>query len=1587
MKQKLLTKGKGILLVLLCLMSAFSIQAVNVIPYLSPLQSFGGASVDATTISPVTGDFTLEVQGTSGTLITVSGGYFSYTPTNTGTVRFAQRNGKVYVFEGSNYMSTITPDITKIVYTDITSNITSASNLLQNPGFETFPNNVWKCYDYNASNIAITAASSSGTSIRATTALTGSYALLFHQTARYLTQSIPAGTIKSNRYYKLAFKYKTNSAGSSQFGATFRSDLGTTERGSDLTMTSSTTTLDNVTVYNYVTTFKVETINASNPVWFCLERTANYNVSPQKLENYDNFTLVEGTLSAGITGASSSTVTYLAGTAYSPEGIIVNYAGGDYYDMTPQIVNPSFEDLPLNQVSTIPGWTNTGTWVTQNNTSPTWTKDGTYYIEKWIASGSNLTASSLTQTISNLPNGKYKLTMSGHAVQQSTGAVTTGASAFANLASTAVTAAGNYTVDNALVADGTMQLGFKLVAPITCNWAAYDNFKLFYYGPVPILSAPQTSVSLTTATNTATINLTGQNITEDVTFSAPAHITLSGGNVVDNLDGTYKILVANANALNAITVTWDKAANVSTTLNFLSGTATKSVTLTTSDITIATLSNITVSSGNLTPTFSSGTYSYSLKVPANVSSSTVTGVPSDAAETVSNNGTTLSIGTPSVSMGTTSYDGLTTNNYTVGFSNYVLDDWDANGSVDATMSVPTVYGWYATPILTWGAANTGVGGTVRYMDITAGAGVSGNTYTNNSTNYTGRILFERWDGSPTRIYSYPVYLIGCKSYIITGKAAWNSVATAPVLTFRVNSANDNSGTTYGTTTDTTSTAGKLIDFSISNFSVPTSGVYYITTTSSTASLCAVSDFAIAENTTESMGVSPLNLLFYANNLSKTITISGNLLANDIAMSAPVGITLSAPGVTSGKDITILKADAQCGVVVTATWDAANQIVNQPIHVTSGAFSQDINVYADKNDCMTPLYGDHTNLIAEPYMNNLTGFTNSWGALSIATGSEAYCGYGSAKLVGVNGASITTPNISWLPNTKYRVRAMVKTTGDFQFGFQNTYAGGTVATYEIVIPSTNGVWTPVDYVFTTGASAVAGFTYFNMQGRGGTLGYIDNWELYNISDLSSEPDFGVKAWEQKVDQNITTSTFEVAPSARLTVNAAKTLTATTLNLKSDLNGTATLLNNGTLAITTANVQQYMTTGRNWYFSSPVTGATKSAVNATDVYRYNEPTATWPTLAAEDVLAVGQGYVANPSGNGVATFTGTIFDGTKDLSFTRTNAIAHSGFFLAGNPYPSYLNWSAATKTTMNPTVWYRSKHATTGNYVFETYNSLLSIGSDVSGRVPVTSYIPPMQAFWVRISNESNTGAIEFTNAMRSHMDITQNKFRSEAVQQVLRLRVSNGVNEDEAIVAFNSNASNDLDNFDSQKMSNNNLTIPEIFTVAGSEQLAINGMNAVSPNLEMPLGFFTKSANKFSIRASQISNFDADTRIILKDKLLNQEFDLTDASSYNFTSEVANTTDRFSILFKSASGATGLKNDVLADMKAFRNENNKIQINYLGSISKDASYKIYSINGQLISNGAITSANTVVAKSLNSGIYLVKLMNEGNVLTTKVLVF
>lgn len=54
-----------------------SVGNASVIPYLPPLQNFGGTSVDLPAFLPISGDYTLEVQGTAGTQISVADGVYT----------------------------------------------------------------------------------------------------------------------------------------------------------------------------------------------------------------------------------------------------------------------------------------------------------------------------------------------------------------------------------------------------------------------------------------------------------------------------------------------------------------------------------------------------------------------------------------------------------------------------------------------------------------------------------------------------------------------------------------------------------------------------------------------------------------------------------------------------------------------------------------------------------------------------------------------------------------------------------------------------------------------------------------------------------------------------------------------------------------------------------------------------------------------------------------------------------------------------------------------------------------------------------------------------------------------------------------------------------------------------------------------------------------------------------------------------------------------------------------------------------------------------------------------------------------------
>ena len=478
-------------------------------------------------------------------------------------------------------------------------------------------------------------------------------------------------------------------------------------------------------------------------------------------------------------------------------------------------------------------------------------------------------------------------------------------------------------------------------------------------------------------------------------------------------------------------------------------------------------------------------------------------------------------------------------------------------------------------------------------------------------------------------------------------------------------------------------------------------------------------------------------------------------------------------------------------------------------------------------------------------------------------------------------------------------------------------------------------------------------------------------------------------------------ISIERGGKVTLNDGYSLIVNDININSDANGTGTFVDknatnaHGLTVNGTSTVQQYVTstakgvTGRNWYVSSPVSAAVSSTITTAttnDLVSYNETTGGWDN--AGSTMGIMKGYIAiSPAQNTTLVFSGgSLNTGSQSVSNLSYAGATKKGFNLIGNPYPSYLDWDLGTVSNVLTSVWYRSK--STGAYLFQTYNTLGGLPTATNGG---TNLIPPMQAFWVRATSATNS--VSFDNTMRSHQDqtVATNRLKSpskaNALQQVLRLAVSNGVNTDETVLYSNPNALNGADNYDSPKMTNANIAIPELYTLVEGEQMVINGLNTIPYDTEIPLGFTTGQTNSFTIKASLISNFDAGTQILLKDyQDINNPVttDLSDGSNYTFTSDAtSNNTNRFTLTFRAPSVSTGINPE----------NNNNIwisthdgQLVVNGNSNSETIVSVYNAIGQKIASQRMTESTKALNTKLATGVYMVAVSNAGKNITKKIII-
>ena len=228
------------------------------------------------------------------------------------------------------------------------------------------------------------------------------------------------------------------------------------------------------------------------------------------LDNYGNEAVV-GDISGKTTEALWILIPKDTREAYT------NASSTNPVDMTWRLANPDFED---NTTEIVVGTAANGTDELKQTTPNQWVSDGFYmqsnnsngtvarFVERWagwwtvssdIGTWPNpigthnevddiyyLTDAEIYQTLTALPEGRYRLSLTGNAEQQGDASLAvTGVQAYAGSKKVAMSGLNTYSIDFISDGNSAVKIGCT-IANTNANWVYMDNLRLTYYGAVAL---------------------------------------------------------------------------------------------------------------------------------------------------------------------------------------------------------------------------------------------------------------------------------------------------------------------------------------------------------------------------------------------------------------------------------------------------------------------------------------------------------------------------------------------------------------------------------------------------------------------------------------------------------------------------------------------------------------------------------------------------------------------------------------------------------------------------------------------------------------------------------------------------------------------------------------------------------------------------------------------------------------------------------------------------------------------------------------------------------------------------------------------
>lgn len=305
--------------------------------------------------------------------------------------------------------------------------------------------------------------------------------------------------------------------------------------------------------------------------------------------------------------------------------------------------------------------------------------------------------------------------------------------------------------------------------------------------------------------------------------------------------------------------------------------------------------------------------------------------------------------------------------------------------------------------------------------------------------------------------------------------------------------------------------------------------------------------------------------------------------------------------------------------------------------------------------------------------------------------------------------------------------------------------------------------------------------------------------------------------------------------------------------------------------------------------------------------------------------------------------------KALGFGATG---YQMWNMVSNPYPSGLdvNTIAFGPNTVQATYFY---DGCAGNYVYWA----TGMGSYV---------MAPTLGFMVE-----TTGADVFAvnNGMRAH---GADWFWKNEVSSLLTLKASGNETSDVLNVRFASDVTAGFDlNGDAHKLFATTEGLPQIYTFAGEEMLAINALPETSL---VHMGFRANGSGTYTIEAIETSEF---ANVVLEDVFTGIQTDLL-AGSYTFDYNVSDADNRFVIHFT----PLGV-NDLSANAINIWAANQTI---YVQAPATTGDIVVYNLMGQEVVRTAIEAGVNEIPMNESNTYYIVKVLGSEVTETGKVFI-